>query len=46
MMKHGTELILAGEELPGRDRVELQVRKLGLVRRLRSGLVKRRARHR
>ncbi|MFW6288482.1 MAG: hypothetical protein ACOC2Q_01740 [Spirochaetota bacterium] len=46
MNKRENELVLVGEELPRRSRVELLVRKLGLVRRLRSGLVKRRARHR
>jgi len=46
MNKRENELVLVGEELPRRSRVELLVRKLGLVRRLRSGLVRRRARHR
>ena len=41
--KRGGELVLIGEELPDRVRIELLVRKLGLVRRLRSGLVRRRA---
>ncbi|MFP4113632.1 MAG: hypothetical protein ACOC2Y_02705 [Spirochaetota bacterium] len=43
MSKRGNELILIGDELPERTRVELHVRKLGLVRRLRSALVRRRA---
>ena len=42
MQKHDGELILTGEELPDRSPVELLVRKLGLVRRVRTGLVKRR----
>ncbi|MFW5738487.1 MAG: hypothetical protein ACOCYX_06200, partial [Spirochaetota bacterium] len=42
MQKHDGELILVGEELPDRSPVELLVRKLGLVRRVRTGLVKRR----
>ncbi len=42
--KRGSELMLVGEELPERTRIELFVRKLGLVRRLRSGLVRRQAR--
>lgn len=42
--KKGNELLLVGEELPERTRIELFVRKLGLVRRLRSGLVRRQAR--
>lgn len=42
MSKRENELVLAGEELPGRTPVEVLVSKLGLVRRLRTGLVKRR----
>ncbi len=42
MQKHDGELILVGEELPDRSPIELLVRKLGLVRRVRTGLVKRR----
>lgn len=42
MQKHDGELILVGEELPDRSPVEMLVRKLGLVRRVRTGLVKRR----
>lgn len=42
MQKHDGELVLVGEELPDRESVELLVRKLGLVRRVRTGLVKRR----
>ncbi|TVQ24386.1 MAG: hypothetical protein EA382_08605 [Spirochaetaceae bacterium] len=37
----GDELILHGRELPGREPVELRIRKLGLVRRIRAGLVAR-----
>ncbi len=44
--KRGNELVLVGEELPERQQVKLQVRKIGLVRRLRSGLVRRQARQR
>lgn len=43
LAKQGDELLLSGEELPERNAVELRVRKLGLVRRLRAGLVSRRA---
>jgi hypothetical protein len=41
LSKRENELYLTGEELPDRVPVELRVRKLGLVRRLRAGLVKR-----
>jgi hypothetical protein len=46
MGKRGNDLLLIGEELPSRTPVELQVRKLGLVRRIRAGLVKRRPQER
>lgn len=46
LSKRDNELYLAGEELPERTPVELRVRKLGLVRRLRAGLVKRKPTHR
>ncbi len=40
--KGGDDLILIADQLPERETIRLRVRKLGLVRRLRSGLVKRR----
>ena len=40
--KGGNDLLLVAEQLPDREPVRVRVRKLGLVRRLRSGLVRRR----
>jgi hypothetical protein len=40
--KGGNDLILIAEQLPEREEIRVRVRKLGLVRKLRSGLVKRR----
>ncbi|MEE8440856.1 MAG: helicase-associated domain-containing protein [Spirochaetia bacterium] len=42
LRKEGGELILEGQELPNRVKVELPVSKLGLVRRLRATLFRRR----
>ena len=43
LAKQGNDLVLRGEELPSHERVELLVRKLGLVRRMRSGFVRKAA---
>lgn len=40
--KGGNDLVLVAEQLPEREEIRVRVRKLGLVRRLRSGLVRRR----
>jgi hypothetical protein len=39
--KHGRDLILSADQLPERQQIEVAVRKLGLVRSIRAGLVTR-----